>query len=66
MSQGKIDGEKIGAISKPAGIAKIEVMRNEVKAWKAEINRMNAIVNGQVTVEETRIKQIRRYPPWDM
>lgn len=66
MSQGKIGGEKIGAASKPAGIAKIEVMRNEVKAWKAEKNRMNAIVNGQVTVEETRIKQIRRYPPWDM
>lgn len=39
-------------------------MRTEFKAWKAGRNRMNAIVNWQVTIEETRIKQIRWYPPW--
>jgi hypothetical protein len=37
-------------------IAKIEVMRNEVKAWESGRNRMNATVNWQFTAEDARIK----------
>jgi hypothetical protein len=46
-------------------IAKIEVMRNEVKAWESGRNRMNAIVNWQFTAEDARIKLNRLYPTLD-
>ena len=46
-------------------IAKIEVMRNEVKAWESGRNRMNAIVNWQFTSEDARIKLNRLYPTLD-
>jgi hypothetical protein len=46
-------------------IAKIEVMRNEVKAWELGRNRMNAIVNWQFTAEDARIKLNRLYPTLD-
>ena len=47
-------------------IAKIEVMRNEVKAWESGRNRMNAIVNWQFTAEDARIKLNRLYPTLDV
>jgi hypothetical protein len=46
-------------------IAKIEVMRNEVKAWESGRNRMNATVNWQFTAEDARIKLNRLYPTLD-
>jgi hypothetical protein len=46
-------------------IAKIEVMRNEVKAWESGRNRMNATVNWQFTTEDARIKLNRLYPTLD-
>jgi DDE superfamily endonuclease len=46
-------------------IAKIEVMRNEVKAWESGRNMMNAIVNWQFTAEDARIKLNRLYPTLD-
>lgn len=46
-------------------IAKIEVMRNEVKAWESGRNRLNAIVSWQFTAEDARIKLNRLYPTLD-
>ena len=47
-------------------IAKIEVMRNEVKAWESGRNRLNAIVRWQFTAEDARIKLNRLYPTLDV
>jgi hypothetical protein len=47
-------------------IAKIEIMRSEVKAWEATRNGMNARVNWQFTTEDARIKLSRLYPTLDM
>lgn len=47
-------------------IAKIEIMRSEVKAWESTRNGMNARVNWQFTAEDARIKLRRLYPTLDM
>lgn len=46
-------------------IAKIEIMRSEVKAWESTRNGMNARVNWQFTAEDARIKLRRLYPTLD-
>jgi len=47
-------------------VAKIEVMRSEVKAWESARNGMNAGVNWQFTTEDARIKLNRLYPTLEM
>ncbi len=47
-------------------IAKIAVMRSEVKAWESARNGMNAGVNWHFTAEDARIKLNRLYPTLDM
>jgi len=47
-------------------IAKIEIMRSEVKAWESTRNGMNVRVNWQFTAEDARIKLSRLYPTLDV
>jgi hypothetical protein len=47
-------------------IAKIDIMRSEVKAWESTRNGMNARVNWQFTAEDARIKLRRLYPTLEM
>jgi len=47
-------------------VAKIEIMRSEVKAWESTRNGMNARVNWQFTAEDARIKLSRLYPTLDV
>lgn len=43
-------------------IGEIEIVRNEVAAWKESRNNKNAKVNWRFTTEDARVKLSRLYP----
>ena len=46
-------------------IDSIDVMRDEVAAWQASPDRLNANVDWQFTSDDARVKLKRPYPTFD-
>ena len=46
-------------------IASLEVLRDEVAAWQASRDRIQAKVNWQFTTDDARVKLKRLYPTFD-